>query len=249
MRTLLPVLAAGLFLVLPAGARAQDSPEGLVEKAIKAHGGADKLAKLGAVRLKAKGTAELMGQTVPFTGETTSRFPDKMRSEIQFVVGDQKPTLVQVLNGDKAWMSGAGQTQELQGPLLDDMKETIYRNWVESLVPLVKDRSFKLEGLGETKVDGRPAEGIKVSSKGHRDVKLYFDKATGLLVKSEHRGFDPTTMQDADLDSVYSDFKDFDGLKQPQKTVSHRDGKKSVAYKIVELTFPDKLDDARFAKP
>jgi hypothetical protein len=249
MRTLSLALAAALLLALAAGTRAQDSPEGLVEKAIKAHGGAEKLARLGAMRVKAKGTTELMGQTVAFTAETTTRFPDKMRGEIQFDIAGQKILMVQVRNGDKAWMSAMGQTQELPGPLLDDLKESRYTSQVESLVPLTKDRSFKLEALGEAKVDGKPAKGIKVSSKGHKDVKLYFDQETGLLVKSEHRGLDPTTMKDVVLENLYSDFKDFDGLKQPQKVVVQRDGKKYMAYEVEEVKFPDKFDDALFAKP
>lgn len=249
MRTLLPALAAALLLALAAGARAQDSPEGLVEKAIKAHGGAEKLARLGATRVKAAGTAELMGQTVAFTAETMTRFPDKMRGEIQFDIPGQKVPMLQVLNGDKAWMRFMGQTQELPKQLLDDLKEAMYASRVESLVPLTRDRSFKLEALGEAKVDGKPARGIKVSSGGHKDVKLYFDQETALLVKSEHVEFDAVMMKDGNVEKFYSDFKDFDGLKQPQKVVVQRDGKKSLAYRVEEVKFPDKFDDTLFAKP
>ena len=54
-------LTVGLVLVLAPRAPAQDKPQDILDKAIKAHGGADKLAKAKALRTKSKGTVDRLG--------------------------------------------------------------------------------------------------------------------------------------------------------------------------------------------
>jgi len=42
--------------------------------------------------------------------------------------------------------------------------------------------------LPETTIESKPAVGLKVSSKGREDVKLFFDKARHWLVAAQRRG-------------------------------------------------------------
>src|SRR5438445_725224 len=77
----------------------------------------------------------------------------------------------------------------------------------------VKEKGVELSSLAETKVDGKPAVGVVVKSKGHRDVKLYFDKASGLLVKREHPVVDPSTGKEVVQEVLFRDYQDKDGLK------------------------------------
>ena len=78
-------------------------------------------------------------------------------------------------------------------------------------------------------------------------MDLYFDKDTGLLVKSEAtRPFDG---QDIVMSTVYSEYKETDGLKWPRRKVDYWDGKQVRESEITELRFLDKIDDSEFAKP
>ena len=103
--------------------------------------------------------------------------------------------------------------------------------------------------LGEVKVDGQPALGIRVSSKGHRDVNLYFDKAKGLLVKVETRDVDLLTGQEVTTEKIMSDYKEVGGLLRPSKVRVLRDGKKLMDLEMEEVKLVDKFDKEFFDKP
>jgi hypothetical protein len=181
-------------------------------------------------------------------GEITTQMPRQMKLDIQVEAQGQNVTLVYVFNGDKAWLQVAGQTTPVKGKELDDLKEELHAQQVETLVPLLKDKAYKLHALGEAKVGGRPAVGVRVESKGHKDVNLYFDKKTGLLVKSERRALDDAEKEVTE-ETFYSNYKDVSGVKVPMKVVVHHDGKKHLEMEMTEYRFLDKLDDSEFARP
>jgi hypothetical protein len=66
-----------------------------------------------------------------------------------------------------------------------EAKEQAHAGWVATLAPLKDAKRFTLATLGEIKVEDKPALGVKVSRQGPRDVDLYFDKRSGLLVRTE----------------------------------------------------------------
>ena len=76
-----------------------------------------------------------------------------------------------------------------------ELKEQKYAEGLDRLLDL-RDARFVLEVLKEEiEVDGRPAVGIKVSSEGHRDVELYFDHSTWLLLKRKQTVLDQLDME------------------------------------------------------
>ena len=94
-------------------------------------------------------------------------------------------------------------------------KEASYARWAGSLVPLL-NKGFQLASLGEIKVDGKLAIGVRVSHKGHRDINLFFDKDKGLLVKSEMTVKDPMAGgKEVTQETLYSDYKEVSGVKRP----------------------------------
>src|SRR5262249_25113206 len=129
---------------------------------------------------------------------------------------------------------------------LEELREEAYVQWLATLVPLKKD-PFELAPVPEIKVDGKPAGGVKVSSKGHGDVKLYFDKASGLLVKIERPAREAGLQVDKEY--VYSDHKTFDGVKLPTRSVELLNGKKFTQLSSAAYKFLDKPDASAFDKP
>ena len=243
-------LAAAMCVVLALAGRAaaQDANRAVIEKAIKATGGENKLAKIKAVKGKFKGTGEFGGVTTAVTGEITTQLPRQMKLEIQVEVQGQSVTLLFVLNGDKAWLQAAGETMELKGAELDDLKEELHAEHVETLVPLLKDKAYKLHALGEVKVGGQPAVGVRVESKGHKDINLYFDKKTGLLAKAERRAV-VDAGKEVTEETFCNGYKDVGGVKVPMKAVIHHDGKKFLEMEFTEYRCLDKIDNSEFARP
>src|SRR5947208_1477821 len=108
----------------------------------------------------------------------------------------------------------------------------------EAAVRAVIDKAVKAHGGAEklakykgsiTKVNGKPAVGVRVSHKGHRDINLYFDKDKGLLLKIERTVKDLMAGGKESQEEVsYSDYKEVEGVQQPTKLVIKRDGKDYV---------------------
>ena len=227
----------------PARAEDKGEPMALVNKAIKAAGGADKLTKFQAQTWKEKGTYYGMGEGLPYTATNAVQWPDKYSMNIHgyFVI---------VLNGNKGWMKPEGaEAMEMQKEQLEEQMESHYGGWVSTLVPL-KGKGFTLTALDETKVDGKPASGIKIAHKGHGDVSLWFDKDSGLLVKSAQRLKSAQQGGKEVLhEGFFSNYQAVQGVQIPMKIVVHQDGKKLVEAENHDVKLAEKLDDKTFAKP
>ncbi len=221
-------LAAAVALALAGAARADEQADlkKVIDKAIKAAGGEEKLAKYKAETFKGKGKFYGMGDGVDYTGDWAIQRPDKMRVEIKS--GDF--TFTRVVNGGKVWVKlGDSAMQVEDKDQIAEAKENMYAEWVSSLVPLVKEKGFTLAALGDAKVDGKAAVGVRVSSKGHRDVNLFFDKDKGLLVKAEYVVKDPMAGdKEQTQETLLSNYKEVSGVQKPMKVVINRDGKKYV---------------------
>jgi len=247
MRRWIPhMAAAGLLLALVGRGAAGDDPKALVEKAIKAHGGEEKLNKLKAGTSKAKGTLTLMGMELPFTQESSYLLPDKVKETLNVEVMGMKIPVITIINGDKASITANGQKVELNDSIKAEIKEASYLLRATRLGAL-RGKEFTLSALGERKVEDKPALGIKVSSKGHRDIDLYFDKKSGLLVRLEHRGVDPMSGQEFTEERIVKEYQEIDGMPMPKKVLVNRDGKKFMEVEIVEAKLADTVDENEFA--
>jgi hypothetical protein len=249
MRRIVAATCVVAFLVVVSPVRADDDDaaklKAVINKAIKAHGGAEKLKKMRAFVAKSKGKYYGMGDGIEYEQEMSMQFPNRQRTYVE--AGDFKFT--QVVNGDKGWRKLGDNTEELSKEQLDEVKENLYAATVAHLAVLT-DKAYELSSLGEGKVGDTPVVGVRVKHKGHRDVSLFFDKKDHLLLKSETRGKD--TMGDGgEFTAVmlYKDYKKVDGLMTAHKIVINHDGKLFVEAEITEFKYSEKLDDNVFDKP
>lgn len=236
----------GLLLRVAGGASAADETQAIIDKAIKAHGGVEKLAKDRATQSKSKGTIELAGG-ISYTQETSLQ-SGKFKDVMQLSVAGTDVTVTTVFDGKKAWVNANGMTRELEGKLLDEVKEAAYTTKLGRMV-FLKDKAVELSPLGEVKVNDRPAVGVKVVTKGHRDLNMYFDKESGLLAKVERQALDAMTQKEVAEERIVLEYQEVDGMKVAKNVLINRDGKKFMEAEVLEVKFPDKLDDSEFAKP
>src|SRR5262245_24440883 len=99
------LLLAGGLLFVGASARGQESAKAIVERAIKAHGGEERLSRHRADKVRLKGTLVLGAREVPFTGETTVQLPAQFKNVMQLTLNDKPTMLVQILNGENAYVT------------------------------------------------------------------------------------------------------------------------------------------------
>jgi outer membrane lipoprotein-sorting protein len=242
-------LCAALALATLARADAEADVKALLEKAIRASGGEEKLVKVKAMRMKSKGKFYGLNENgIDYTAETAWQYPDRVRDEIHAEDNGQKVVILQIVDGNKGWTSIGGATEEMSKDALEEATENVYANRVSMLYPL-KDKEFKLTPLADAKVGDKEAIGIKVSSKGHRDISLYFDKKTALLIKSESKVKDMNEAKEVSQETYFDDYKDVDGIQTPFKVTIKRADKNYVTAEMSEVKIVDKLDDKLFEKP
>jgi hypothetical protein len=238
-----------LLLAAAASARADDEAgvKSILDKAIKATGGEEKLAKYKAATWKAKGKINVEGVEIAFTLEAAAQPPKQLRAKSEGEFSGVKFERTQVVNGDKGWISLTGNTQDMPEGDLAAAKEDLYAHWVAMLVPL-KDAAFQLAPLPEIKIGDRPAVGVKVSHQGHKDISLYFDKEKGLLLKIQRRVKD-LMGQEVDQETFYTDYKEENGILHPMKQKTKRAGNDFLQIELTEFKPAEQLDPNMFAKP
>ncbi len=193
-----------------------DPPTGevraILEKAVQGQGGLDVLGRQGAVRGKVKGA--FFNDSVQFTGDYHSQGSGKLRLTVN--IKDQGKRLL-VLNSGKGWLQIDGITQELEEKMLNRLKNSNYVDRVTGLATLLKDKGYTFTLAGDSKIDGKPAIGLKVTAAGKPDVHMYFDKASGLLVKTAHRAPEPGTDREVLQEMLYLDYQRVDTAPADEK--------------------------------
>ena len=220
------------------------NPKAILDKAIRALGGKEKLDKVEAFSWKSKGTVVFNGNENESNSEVTVQGLDHFRREFH---NDQFNGCM-VLNGNKGWRKFGDGAKELEGDFLAASKRGLYLELIPiTLVPL-QGKGFKIEAAGEEKVGGKPATVLKITGPDGKDFRLFFDKESGLPVKQTARvaGFEG---QEHDEEMTFADYKDFDGIKKATKIEFKRDGEKFQTMEITEFKVLDKVSPETFTEP
>jgi outer membrane lipoprotein-sorting protein len=235
------VCVSGIIIFSVRGNKDEDAKmRDIVARAIKAHGG-DNVEKFKGSVTKTKG--KLLD--LEYTTETSLQAPDRTRTVAESKLGK----FVQVLNGDKGWVKFGDLGRDCVKEELDEMREQLNANLIAHLAVLT-EREYKLSPLGEEKVDDRPAVGVHVEHKGFRDLNLYFDKESFLLLKMETRIKDPLRGgEEVAAETVYGGYKDVDGVMTAHRITIKYDGKAYIESEVTEVKYADKLEDIVFEKP
>jgi hypothetical protein len=251
-------LVVALALVWAPGARADEKDEKdakaareIIEKAIKANGGAENLDKYLGHTMKLKGKVNVMGQEVDFTGDWAVQYPDKMRNDIEVSVGGMNFKITQVINKDKGWIKvGDMDTMDMPKEMLEEAGQEMHAGWTTGQLTPLLGKDYTLKTLGEKKVGDRETVGVLVSHKKFRDVSLYFGKKDSLLYLTVYRAKDFEGGGQEVEQEIYSDeYKDKDKLPYPTKLKIRKDGKDFLTAELTDIDQAEKLNDDVFAKP
>jgi len=248
-RTIQIALLSALALLVVQPLRAADDAakaQKLVDRAIRAQGGKKALNKTVNTIMEDKGTYYGMGEGVPYEGRYVFQMTNPGRYRMEII-----DTFIMVADKDKAWVSTMGDVMDQEGEALEVAKQGLLVNYAMSLIPLQKpNKEFKLGLVEPETVEGEECEGITIAHEKMPTITMQFSKKTGLIKKTKYKikaaeqGFEEVTEE-----TVYYDYKEFDGFKSATKLVMYRDGKKFVESYPQKLSFPDKLDESEFKKP
>jgi len=184
--------------------QAADSSQTIIDQAIKARGGSDQLSQIKAFQAKTKGHIYVADSAYPFTATIQSQLPDQYKHVMDYLRNGQALKQIQIYAGDKAWIHVNDEPQELDEQLLEALLRGRYAERLSNPA-LLKDRTYQLSSLGDSKVEGHDVAGVLATTAKKPPVKLFFDKSTGLLLKTEHRQMDPRSREEITQESFYSD--------------------------------------------
>jgi hypothetical protein len=239
---LITSLFAAVLLGCARAAHTDTKADALLAKAIQAHGGVKALAKYKAKRIKLRIMEE--ATRMGYDHEYLVASPDKYKD-----VGDgyylgQRITTTYATDGKVSWRLVMGKAEELEDQFGEWYKHEAHLYHVMRLVPL-KEKEYELKAAGETKVDDKTAFGLLVRRKGQKDITLFFDAQTSLLVKTE-RQVTGNSGDQVKEEAFYQDYVKKDSMPYARKIVVKQDGKTVEQIDVREVTFLEKVDDKAF---
>lgn len=235
-------------LVSFGSANAADDPAAIVDKAIKAVGGEEKLAKYKAQQWKSKGSIEIMGMKMMYTADYYFQKPGLLRFDVAADIGGMKINFAAATDGKTTWQKSGDMLEDMPEKKAKAFHDQAYSMRLLQILPL-KDKENTLAMVDDIKVDGKDAVGIKVTRKGQRDTTLYFDKKTSLLVKMASEIWDEFSDKEVKQENYISGWKEKDGAWYFDKVIIKRDGKDFINEEFSDQKSLDKLDPKLFAKP
>ena len=215
----------------------------VLQRAIEAVGGDQTLERLKAQTMwMERGTYYVMGHGTSYIAQYASKWPDWYRQQIEGV-------LVTTVSGDKAWLSGEGKIEELEGSYLSARLNEVRTAWAQRLFPL-KDKTYELVEIEGEQVNGQETIGIKAIHADDGDIKLFFDKETYLLAKlvtidmTPEHGSKPVTRE-----VVFLEHGHFGGVLMPSKYKIYYDKKISFEAEVIDYKMFATLDPEQFEPP
>jgi hypothetical protein len=244
------LLLTGFVACLGVQARAEGSKDAgaVVDKAIKAMGGAEKLGALKAGSWKSKGVISFGGDDNKLSTQTTFQGHDHFRNDFQVDLGGNPTSGSTVLAGDKCWVKFGDNVTEMDKDGIDKQKHNLYLQHASMNPALLKSKHFKLGAVSQDKVDGKAATSVKCTGPDGKEFTVTFDDESGLPVKyvANRFGFQG---DDAPEEISLGGYKDFDGVKVATKVNTKRSGEKFMTLEISDFKVQSDVDAKTFAEP
>jgi zinc protease len=222
------------------GTRGPSASE-LIEKAVRAKGGIDKLRSIRTI--KAVSTITVTDdQNNPVVVETTTsiRYPGAFRLDAQMPAGP----LVQVFNSGEYWVQDRRGVRIAPESVAAEILSNIQRDAVTMLLALADGRIDATRR--DVELDGQSMPSLDVKGTGMRPITVVFDPATGLIRRQVYAG--PGT--DAEpMEEDFSDYRSVNGLQVAYKATLRRAGTLLVERAVRTFEYNVSLDPSLFQKP
>jgi hypothetical protein len=180
----------------------------IIEQSIKAQGGSRSLSRIQTLSLEGTLTSS-DGKTGTYTFD--AKLPNRYYLELK--VGDRN--LLESYNGKSAWRQIAtGEPATLLGQ--EGLQLEAAAQYYNSRLLNLKKNKIGAALLGSSKVHGKDAVQVELTTATGVKRRLYFDSQTHLLLE------DSALIGGIPQDAFYSDYRPVDGVQVPYKIELHR---------------------------
>lgn len=221
----------------PAAAPRETMPtaDQVLDKYLAAVGGADALHKI--TSRTGQGKIIFGGQEASI--ELFAKAPDKRMSVMHSAHGDS----ITAFDGHAGWLGNGGQPpHDMVGAEIEAVKLD-----AEFYFPARVKQIFDQVRMGHPeKIAGHPAYTLIGQRRGQPPVRLYFDEASGLLVRLVRYADTPLGRNPTQID--YADYRAADGIKLPFRWTLARPGGR-FTIQLAEVQQNVAIPDEKFAWP
>jgi hypothetical protein len=226
----------------------EPTPDQIISEALRAHGGEERLNQLTGFQLKERWVFE-KGPDLSF--EVVTDLPHRYRSETRN--GPEGKTMSTVVfDGDQAWMKmGSSATESYGSSFVKTMRSNIIPfagpRSVLRLRARQKNPLCRMETVGESISEGHQALGLRMTLEDGPQETWFFDKNTGLLLKTESV---TARFEGEDTKSVsyYEDYQTVEGFPIARKVTNLQDGKTTSTQHLIDFKVATP-SEGLFAKP
>jgi predicted Zn-dependent peptidase len=177
------------------------------------------------------------------SSESTVNLQGKLLEKVQTPVGE----IVQGFDGKTAWMKTPQGVREAPAQMRNEMEAALFRNTVVLLRSLDQPE-LTVQWLATEQWQGKPVEVVAVSDAARKlQVKLAVDPETKLPVKKTYVG--AFAGAPGEVEEVYSDWREVEGLKLPFSTVLLQAGQKRGEQKVTQVRINPGVPESAYAKP
>lgn len=213
---------------------------GILARAAKAHG---KVEKLAAQRRVDAVDMSMGGMSMSATVTTVVDYPDQMHVTIG---GLPFGEMQQVVGKDAVWAKSPQGIQDVPGDQAAKMRADILK---DPIYLLGTYDGFQVQSLPNQMVEDQDCEVVLVRLDDDRWIKVFFDAASSVLVKTETMGDHPMTQAPGLQETFYKDLRDVAGIKVPYHMTTLHDGEQLFDMKAAEVEINPSVDGSIFAKP
>ncbi len=214
----------------------------IVAAAVEAHGGIEKLKAVKNVVADSQTTRHTpMGQ-MDLKVVIYQVYPGKMRQNI----GTPQGEVSIVFDGKAGYAISAMGVQPLPPEMTTSLNDAIFRDTVPLLVHLTEN-DIPVQYAGTEEVDGKPAAVLLVKQPSGEMVKVFISEETHYVVKLAFR----ETEQGAtyDKETMFSDFRDVDGVKFAFRVVQNVNGELYTDNRIKSVKLNTEFEESLFEVP
>src|SRR5262245_14846157 len=144
----------------------------IINKAIKAAGSGDKVAKLKAGTIKGKLAFQEGGQDIAIALDVSWQGLTQFRMDAEAQVQGMTKNASIIINGDKGWIKDEGKVKDIPNEIATVLRETTYAVRMPHLLPELKGKEFKTSVLGEMKIGDRADIGVTNNHKDHNGMQV-----------------------------------------------------------------------------
>jgi outer membrane lipoprotein-sorting protein len=215
--------------------------EALLDKAIAAKGGLEKLRALKTIVVKQTLTTQTPQGDA--TAETSNyiQYPDRFR----IVTETPNGTMVQASDGKQVWMTDARGLHDAPEPLVREFRAALRRDPI-ALLLAAKEGKLTARLLPETTdKDGQGAVPLELSATDLNPIVLEVDRTTSLIRKQSYRADAPGRPL---VEESFSDYRPVDGI-QIAFRAARKSGPLSVERRVTEVKINTAVEPALFSRP